>query len=216
MFTLYEEFLLLCIHEDKGTLIRSTVERMKPGVIGAILAELAMLGKIKVSNTQRLQLTDDSQTDDGVLNQVLNTLKESEKDRKFGYWINNLSQKPEKLRKQIIENLLQKGVIAQEDDNLFWVIPSPLQSEKKASTKYWINNRLRGIVIAQEEIQPRDLALLSLVRASGLLDLVFLRDERKLASRFINELVVNQSIKDPIIETIQGIETAIAALVEED
>jgi hypothetical protein len=37
----YEKFLLLCIHEDKGTFIRSTIERMRPGVVGTILAELA-------------------------------------------------------------------------------------------------------------------------------------------------------------------------------
>ena len=216
MFTLYEDLLMLSIHEDKGTIIGSTVDRMKPGVVGAILAELALMGKIKNSNNGRIQVMDDSPTDDAVLNQVLNALKESEKERKFGYWIANLSQKPEKLRKQITENLVRKGVFTQEEDRLFWVIPSPLNSEVSASTKYWVNKRLRGMVLAREEMQPRDIALLSLVKACGLLDLVFLRDECKLAGRFINELVVNRAMKEPAIETIQCIDSALAALVEED
>jgi hypothetical protein len=76
--------------------------------------------------------------------------------------------------------------------------------------------RLRDVVLAQEEIQLRDIALLSLVSACGLLDLVFLRDERKLASQYINELLVGKAMQDPILETIQEIDSAITSVVEED
>lgn len=216
MFTLYEELLLISIHEDKGTYIQSSIDRMKPGLAGAILSELALQGKIKISNNQRLQLTNDSQTNEVVLDEALSILKAAEKERKVGYWINSLSQKPEKLCKQITESLVNKGVFTQEENNLLWVIPSPLNSKVSASTKYWVNRRLRGIVLAREEMQPRDIALLSMVKACGLLDLVFLRDERKLANRFINQLVVNSAMQDPTIETIQWIETSLASLVEDD
>ena len=104
----------------------------------------------------------------------------------------------------------------QEDDHLVWVIPSPLQAEIKASTKYWVSKRLRNDVLTSEDILPRDIVLLSLLRACGLLELVFLRDERKLASRKINQLFYNQALTDPILQTIQEIESAIVELVEED
>ena len=65
-------------------------------------------------------------------------------------------------------------------------------------------------------IQPRDIVLLSLLRACGLLELVFLRDERKLASRKINQLFYNQALTDPVLQTIQEIESAIVELVEDD
>jgi hypothetical protein len=216
MFTLYEELLLLSIHEDKGIFIRSSMDGMKPGLAGAILAELALTGKIRTTNSRRLQLIDDSQTNDSILDETLTTLKEMDKERKFGYWLNALSQKPEKLRKQITASLIHNGVVTQEDGRLIWVIPSPMSTEIKASTKYWVINRLRSNVLAQEDIQLRDIALLGLVSASGLLDLVFLRDERKLARQYINELVVGQAMKEPVIEAIQEIVTAIAAEVEED
>jgi hypothetical protein len=216
MFTLYEELLLLSIHEDKGIFLGISTEGMKPGLVGALLAELALIGKIQTTTNRRLQLIEDSQTMNVILDEALVTLKDTDKERKFGYWINRMDQKPEKLRKQITENLVQKGVLTQEDDHMHWVLPSPLHPEVKASAKYWVVNQLRRIVLAQEEIQPRDIALLSLLRVCGLLDLVFLRDERKLASRYIDELVVSQAMKDPIFETIQEILSAIAAEVEED
>ena len=71
-------------------------------------------------------------------------------------------------------------------------------------------------MLAQENAQPRDIALLSMVRAGGFLDLIFLRDELKLADRQINELVFKQALSNPVIQTIQEIECAIAELVEED
>jgi len=216
MLTLFEELLLLSIHEAKSTFIRSVTDRVKPGLGGAILAELALMGKIQLSNNHRLQLVDDSETKVDVLDEALGALKDAEKERKFGYWINALSEREEKYRRQIVKSLIQKGVVTQDDDHLFWVIPSPLQPEIQASAKYLVNKRLRGIVLAQGDIQPRDIVLLSLLRASGLLDLVFLRDERKLANRNIYELAINQALKDPVFQTIQEIESALAAIVEED
>lgn len=216
MLTIFEELLLLSIHENKGTFIRSSIERIKLGLVGAVIAELGLMGKIQDSNNHRLHLADDSQTGDDILNEAIATLKAADKDRKFGYWINNLISKPEKLRKQITERLIGKEVLTLEDEIMVWVVPSSLQPDVSASTKYWVNERLRGIVLAQKESQPHDIALLSLIKACELLDLIFLRDERKLAARYINELVVSQAMKDPTIQTIQEIETAIAAVVEED
>lgn len=216
MLTLFDELFTLSIHEAKGTLIGSTVEHIKPALAGAILAELTLLGKIQISNNHRLQLVDASPINDDVLDAAVEVLKKAEKERKFGYWISALSQRAEKTRKQIIKGLIQKGIVTQDEERLAWVIPSPLDVEVKASTKYLIIQRLRGMVLAQEELQQRDIILLSLIRACGLLERVFLDDERKVASRSVNEMLFSQAIHDPIIQTIQEIETALAAALEED
>ena len=216
MFTLPEELLLLSIHEAKSAFFGSVLERLKPGVAGAILAELALAGKIQAGTNHRLQVIDANQAQDEVLNKVIETLNEARKERKFGYWIGVIGQKAEKHQGKIVEGLIQKGVFTEDDERLQWVIPSPLQPEGKASTKYVLSKRLRGIALAQEPFETRDLVLLSLVRACNLLDLVFLRDERKLAARFINERLFSQAISDPVIQTVQEIEAAVAAAVEED
>jgi Golgi phosphoprotein 3 len=216
MFTLPEELLLLSIHEVKGTIVDSAMERLKPGLAGAILAELALAGKIQSNPNHRLQLVGDSQVQDEILIKVIEALKEAGKERKFGYWIETLGQKAEKYQGKISESLILKGVFTKEDERLQWVIPSPLQPEVKASTKYLVSRRLRGIALAQEPFEIRDLVLLSLVNTCDLLDLVFLRDERKLAARYITEQLFSRAISDPAIQTVQEIEAAVAAAVEED
>jgi golgi phosphoprotein 3 len=216
MITLFEEILLLTVHNEKGTFIGWTVDRMKPALIGAVLAELALMGKIETSQNNRLHLVDDNPVDDDLLNEALEQLKDSDKERKFGFWVDNLSQKPEKLRKQVIERLIEKGVVAQEDDRLQWVVPSPLAPGANASAKYLISQRLRGIILAQEIFEKRDIVLLSLLRACNLLELTFLKDERRLASSRINELVVGAAMKDPGLQTIEEIESALAMVVEDE
>jgi Golgi phosphoprotein 3 len=216
MLTLYEELHLLSIHADKGIYIGSIADRMRPGLVGAILAELALVGKICITNNRRLTLSDSNLSNDPMLDSTLTALSKSEKERKFGFWLHTLYPKPEKLRKKITNSLVHKGIILQEEDHLVWVIPSPLFPQIKASTKYWVIQRLRSVVLAQENALPHDIALLSLLRACGLLDLVFLRDERKAASQAINELVVGGALQDPLLETVQEIVSAIEAVVEED
>lgn len=216
MLTIYEKLHLLSIHEDKGIFIGSAVNRLKPGLVGAILAELALSGKICTTNKSRLQLVDENLTNDPILDSAIKALKNSQKERKFGYWLHTIYPKPEKLRKKVSASLVKKGIVTQDEDYLVWVIPSPLYPDIKASTKYWVIQHLRAVVFAQENAQPYDIALLSLLSACNLLDLTFLRDERKAATRTINELVVSGALQDPLLETVQEIDSAIAAVVEED
>ncbi|MFZ2097311.1 MAG: GPP34 family phosphoprotein [Anaerolineales bacterium] len=214
MLTLYEELHLLSIHEDKGIFIGTVVDRLRPGLVGSILAELALAGKISTTNNRRLQLADASSSKDPILDSTLTALKKSEKERKFGYWLHTLSPKPEKLHKKITASLVGKGIVTQEEDHLAWVIPSPLYPEIKASTKYCLIQHLRAVVLARESAQLHDIALLSLLSGCDLIDLAFLRDERKAVSRTINELVVGGALQDPLLETVQEIVSAIEAVVE--
>jgi golgi phosphoprotein 3 len=216
MLTLYEELLLLTIHEDKGIFIGSTVDALKPGLAGAILCELAMREMICSTTNHRLLVAESAPTEDALLDGVITILKNTGKEHKFGYWINRLNPKPEKLRRQIIKGLIQKGIFTQEDDRLIWVIPSPFHPEIKASTKYSVIKHLRSVVLAHEEANPATISFLSLVSTCDLLDLLFLRDERKTANQRINELMVYHAMQNPNLETVQEITTAIASVVEED
>lgn len=216
MFTLPEEFLLLAVHEAKGAIIGSAAARLKPGLAGALLAELALAGNIRATPNHRLQWVGDIQLPDDLPGKVIGALKEDPKERKFGFWLAALAQKADKFQAKISDSLVHKGVFTQDDEHLQWVIPSPLQPEGKASTKYLLIQRLRAIGLAQEECTSRDLVLLSLLRACDLLDLVFLRDERKLAAGYIYEQLFSRAISDAALQTVQEIEAAVAAAVEED
>lgn len=216
MLTLFEALFLLAIHEDKGIIISSIADNLPVSLGGAILAELALTRKIGLKDNQRLELLDASPIDDDILTEALEKFATAEKERKIGYWIDIFSQKPEKLRKRLAKRLAQKELVAQEDDRLTWVIPASTSSGQNASAKYMMKDRMRTLVLTAAQAEQREIALLSLIKASGLLDLIFVKDERKLADRRIHELVVGEALKDPAIQTIETIAAAIESIVEED
>jgi len=216
MLKLFEELFLLSIHEDKGSVIPSIADSLPYSLGGSILAELALIRKIGLKDNQRLEALDATPVEDDILTEAMVTIKGMEKERKIGYWINVFSQKPEKLRKRLAKRLVQAGVVSQEDDRFQWVIPAPTSPNQNASAKYLMKTRIRDLVLASAQAEPREIALLSLVKASALLDLIFVKDERKLADRRIHELVVGEALKDPAIQTIEAIAVAIASVVEED
>jgi hypothetical protein len=216
MLTLSEEILILCIHEDKGTIMPSKVDSLRYGLGGAMLADLALIRKIGLKDNQRLELLDATPVEDDIQADALEIIRNAEKERKMGYWIDVFSQKPEKLRKRLANRLVEDQVVNQEDDRFQWVMPHSDALNQNATAKYLMRSRIRDLVLASAHAEPREIALLSLVKASNLLDLIFFKDERKLADQRINELVVGEAMKNPAIQTIQAIAAAIEAVVEED
>ncbi len=168
MLTLFEELFLLTIHEEKGTIATPVANRLAYGLSGSLIAELALLGKLRVGEKSRLELIDSSPTGDEILDQALAHIQASDQNRKVTFWVRFFSDRPKRLRQQLADRLAAKGVVTQEDTRLTWVVPFADSSEQSGSAKYWIKDRLRALVLAGAEPRLRDLALLSLVQACGL------------------------------------------------
>jgi hypothetical protein len=216
MITLFEELFLISIHEAKGSLVASAASRLAYGLGGALLAELALSNRVRVEQNHRVELNNADPTGDPLLDKALGKIKVSENPRKVSYWVTVFSNKSKRLRRQIARRLEEQGLLHLEDERMTLVIPYAQFPDRQASVKYWIKNRLRGIVLACEEPDLHDIALLSLLEASGLLDLVFTRDEIKSARRMIYELRVTRALDDTTGQAIEEIEGAVESLTSPD
>lgn len=216
MLALYEQFYMLALHEEKGTLLSAVAENLPVALVGAVLDDLALLGKLRVNDNHRLELLERDLIGDEFLDDALESLRETEQTRKISYWIHALSQKPKKSSRRITEQLAEKGLVTLEDGRVVWVNPSPLLPNQTASAKYAIKTRLRAVVLACAPAEMQEIALLSLLRACDLLEIVFIKDERKLASQRIHELVLGEAFKNPIVQTIEEIEEAVALQTSSD
>jgi len=210
MLTLFEELYLMAIDDEKGVLVPSAKGRLGCGLAGAVLAQLALMDKIKVNENHRLEISDNEPTGDELMDEFLREVKES-KPRKVSYWVSALNEHPKLMFKQISERLVVKGILNQEDDHLFW----PSQSSNPQADvplKYGIKRRLRGTILANEDIDLHNLTLLSIIRACNLLKLVYTKDERKAAQRRIHEKFIGEALDNPIAQTIEEIERAVSDL----
>lgn len=216
MINLVEEYYLLCLHEDKGKLIPAVEDTLRYGESAAALMELAVLQKIKVDEKRKVEVVDDLPTGDDLLDDALMNIKAEEKHHKVSYWLDNLYDKPKKLIERLNERLIAKGILRIEDESRYWVIPSTMHPEINASLRFAVKEHLRVLALTNQKPSLRELALLSLANATGLSDLIFFKDERKLVRRRIYELLVGEAMKDSTAQAIEDIQSTAAELVEEE
>jgi hypothetical protein len=216
MLTLFEELFLLSIDDENGSPLPSVTDNLESGLSGSIIAELVSRGKATAKESHRLELVDSAPTGDDVLDEAVKQIQSMEQTRKVTYWIKHFTDEPKKFHKRLVERLETQGIVKSEGNRLSWVIPYADTPAEGGSAKYVVKSRLRHTLLTGGDVDIHDLILLSLVKACNVLNLVFTKDERKMARRRIYELTVEKSLKDPLYQSIQEIQAAVESQVDAD
>ena len=169
MLNLPQMLILLSIDDDKGSIL--PIVPLRYGLKAAVLADLTLIGKIKIDEQRKLWVIDSTRFGDEILEDELGIICASGQPRKISSWMHALGYK--KLRKQISDSLVQNDILIVEKTGFQWVIPFSATPEYQASAKYWVKKQLREIVLASETPEPRLLALLVVLRDCRLLNLIF-------------------------------------------
>jgi Golgi phosphoprotein 3 len=215
MLTLSEELFLLTMDEKKSSVTVSSVKALPTALVSTMLIELILCNKIQLDSNEKIIMVDSTSTDNKNLNRILNNIAETKKPKKLTFWAETFSSKPKNLRKELVSSLIEKKILKEKKDKLIWVIPFIDYSQADASAKFWRKRHLRAIVLAGEKIDPQSAALLSLIKACGLLDHIFTNDEMKYSRRRVQELVRDESLPPDFIETIDKISNAAALIITE-
>ena len=213
MLTLFDQLIILSLHDEECTVLPSVTKRLELGVSGAILVELALLGKLRVGSSRKLEVVDSSEVGDKVLDKALNRLQGFKQRRKVSYCIELLKDEFGKHQKKLVGRLVPAGVLNQGEDILTWEIPYADSQNPSASAKYTLKSHLRELVLTRGEAELPDLALLDLAKSSKLLSLIFTKDERKTALRWIYTSVMSKALNDPIVGSLQEIDVSIDSLM---
>jgi Golgi phosphoprotein 3 len=209
MLTTFDKLFLFALQEENCAVLPSTAKRLKFGLVGAILADLTLLGKIKSIEAHKLELVDADPIGDMVLDRVVELFQKTEQARKVSYWLKHLVKDSLVGRKRMFERLVLAGVLSHGEEGFAWVIPYADSPHPNASARYAIKSRLREVVLNYGEPALDDLALLSVTKASRLLNLVFTKGERKAANKRIFGAVMDRVMNDPVTQTLQEIEVAL-------
>ncbi len=215
MLTLYEELFTLTLNDEKGNPYPFNRKDLAQPLAGAILAELAFLGKLCITEKLRLVPCDTTQTGDRILDGILEQIQSNDKARKASYWISRLGEEPKKLWQSVGEDLVEKNVLAQEEKRFFRQSPAT-EAAPVLLDKFQMKNRLRASILATGEGDARSLALLKILLASDLLGLIFTLDEIETAKMAIDKLFLTAAMGDPILQMIEEIAQAVSAVKEDE
>jgi golgi phosphoprotein 3 len=213
LLTLFDKLIILSLHDEECTVLPSVAKRLELGVGGAILAELTLLGKVCVGSSGKLEVVDSSEVGDKVLDKALNHFQGFKQGRKVNYCVELLNGEFGKHQKKLVGRLVSESVLSRGENGLSWVMPYADSPNPNISAKYFIKSHLRELVLTRGEPELTDLALLDLAKSSKLLSLIFTKDERKTAQRWIYTLVMSKALNDPIVGSLQEIDVSIDSLM---
>jgi golgi phosphoprotein 3 len=217
MLYTYEELFLLALNEERGVIQPFAKKVLSYGLSGAILADLALLGKISSNEKQRVEILNADPTGDEILDESLKEIKASDKPRQLSYWVTTLGGKsPKKLRQRFGEHLATKQILVQEDGHFYWKQPAVEDDQQLTPSKFDLKETLRAVVLVDGAADICNLALLNVASGSELLDLIFTRDELDIARRNIHEKVLRVALENHPFQTIEEIEQAISTTIEDE
>jgi len=119
---LAEEFLLLALNEERGTVVFAASMALPYGLAGALLIELAQAGLVRVEG-KTLVPAPHGTARDGLLDGVLGTVRASAKARSLEHWIGKIGSSGGKIKKALLARLVEKRILVKEERRILWFFP---------------------------------------------------------------------------------------------
>ena len=208
MLNLLEELLLLALDDEKGKIISSSSLALPYGLSGAILLEFSLAGKILVED-KRLIIIDNTLTGNEILDKALDIIDSSPKQKSVKYWVSKLERKMKGLKRDILSQLIKRGILTETENRFLWVIPTKRYPTNNPEPENQVRKRIKAIVLDGEASDERSELLISLINSCSLVNEIFCKDERKVAKKRIKEIVESEKVGESITDTINEIIMAV-------
>lgn len=201
--TMPEEILLLMLDDKSGRLQERAAPSGDYAVAGAVIAELALHGRID-TDPKRLYVVDPSPTGDALQDRALAQIVAAAEISDSRFWIERLAADADAYREELFERLVQKGVLKRVEGRFLWVFPERRYPQISDKEEREVKARIMGVLFKDEIPDPRDSLLIGLCRAAGLFPLLLSGQELDRVQARIDQVAdleeLNRSLADAIRE----------------
>lgn len=213
MLTIAEEFLLLSHDEHSGRMLYASQPITQIALVGAALMDLAMSDRID-NDLEKLMLVDETPTGEPALDHVLWKIKaEKGVDYSVRDWIDRLAPEAERIRELSLKRLIERGILREEEGRFLWVFPMrryPMIDNKEQTE---VKLRLAQLLMSDDIPDIRDVAILNLADACGLLHEVFSNQELARLEERIEQVTRLDLIGQAISATIEELRAALVTVM---
>src|SRR5579875_3492101 len=200
MLTCAEELLLLAHDEKSGHFANLQDLLMNTAIAGAVLMDLALINRVD-TDLKALVVLDRKATGEKLLDFALaavpdktTTIDALDALRKHGASLMDMA----------IARLCERGILKKQEGRVLWVFESrryPLIDGKELQE---VKKRIADLLLSDEIPDPRDVVIISLAEACGLLRRVFSESELRSADKRIEQIsrldLIGQAMTDMMIE----------------
>jgi Golgi phosphoprotein 3 len=171
MLTMLEEVVLLAVDETTGGL-RSTREfGTAYALVGAVFFDLALAGKID-TDTEAIEIVDRTPTGNATLDRVLAAVAEHPQIATVRDWIEQIFQRRHDLEGEALRSLIAQGILRHEKTKRLWIIDVERFPMVNNRPQQSVRERLAKAILNDGIPDTRDIMLVSIAEACGLLGFV--------------------------------------------
>jgi len=209
MLRFAEEIVLLMLRDDSGKFTNIPQSAMDRAIAGAVLMELAMENRID-TDLERLMVVDASPVGDPLLDPTLaKIVAEDAQDAR--YWVEQVSRSAPALRDEVLERLVERGILERQDDRLLWVFRSRRYPVIDGESQREVKLRIMGVLFSNEVPSPRDVVIICLAHACGIFDEILTKRERDQAAPRIEQVRKLDLIGQAMSQAIHDVEVWLAS-----
>ncbi len=204
-----EEIMLLLLHDEDGSFVRLPEWSRRYALSGAVLMELAENRRID-SDVNRLFVIRDEPIGSATADAVLKEIATEKQEKDIRYWVERTAERADDIREEALARLSTKGIIEQVDERFLWVFRSRRYPVIDGTAEKETKLRLFEVLFSDAIPSPRDVILLCLAHASGILNEMLPRKQLDTVSDRIETVRKLDLIGQTVATAIWDIEISIA------
>jgi hypothetical protein len=204
------------LDDQTGAQLPLPVTALSYGLAGAVLADLAVAGKID-TDEKKLVVLDATPTGDPLLDPWLALIAADKTAYPVAHWLSVLADRQREIEQPALERLIDRGILKRQDKKILWVIGLRRYPTVDGHERTEVRTRLGQLILGEDLPDPRDAILISLLRGCRLTDQIFegpefAAREQRLATLAKMDLV-GREVASATTEAIVALSTAMNASV---
>jgi len=208
--TLADEIVVLMLRDDTGDIRTECMSVANIAIAGGILMELSLIGKID-SDLTSLFVVDGTPTGDDLLDQALEKIVAEPKKWPSAWWIERLGSRESNLLQDVLDRLVQAGILRVEDRRYLWVFSRRAYPQNTGREEREAKARLTSIIRNNDLPNPRDTLLLSLAESSDVLSSMLPPEDIRKAKSRIAEVIALEEMGRSVQAAAANLRAALIA-----
>ncbi len=199
---LSQDLILLALNPQTGKTRFSWYSALDYGLVGSLLLDLVLQGKLEIDNDNRVIGAIAGNTGNEFLDQRLNEVLASSRPRTARFWVTRWRRRYLGIQTIVLQSLVDLGVLEQQEQRILSLLPKQLYFLTNESIQRKIVQQVRAAVLEGIGLDSRMAALTSLMQASHLTDAVFRPEERPEARSRIRAIAEGELVGKAVSKAI--------------
>jgi hypothetical protein len=212
---LHEEFMLLALREETGT-VETSVSIEYP-LAAAVLSELLLQKRIELDEVKKrkqlVKLINSTPFGDPILDEALEKIRKAKRRASLKTWVGRMARL-KKLKHRTALQLCKRGILRADEDKVLLIFKRGIYPEFDPRPEKRLVERLRKVIFTDvESIEPRDAIVIALAHHTHLLRKKFDKKDLKTRRKRIKQIAESSPAAKAAKELIDAINVAVIAAV---